>query len=201
METRQLIADADALGKSEEAVPWYRRSPPDALAILASSPSGLSSAEAARRLAESGPNTLTETKRVRPFAIFLAQFKNLIIWILIGAGIVSGALGEWVDSFAILAIVALNAIIGFYQEFSAEKSIAALRKMTAPRARVWRDQTITMIAASKVVPGDILELEAGDLVAADARLLEDASDLFDLRVIANEPSYVRPRALAWRPVV
>lgn len=157
------------------AVPWYRRSAEETLALLSSTAAGLSSAEAARRLAESGPNTLTETQRIRPLAILLAQFKSLIIWILIGAGVVSGALGEWLDSFAILAIVALNAIIGFYQEFSAEKSIAALRKMTAPRARVWRDGNVTTIAAGKVVPGDVLELEAGDLVTADSRLLESAS--------------------------
>ena len=151
---------------------WHRRSADETLALLASSSGGLSSAEATQRLVESGPNSLTETKRIRPLDIFFAQFRNLIIWILIGAGVVSGALGEWVDSIAILAIVVLNAVIGFYQEFSAEKSIAALRKMTAPRARVWRDGDVTTIAASNAVPGDLIELEAGDLVAADARLVE-----------------------------
>jgi Ca2+-transporting ATPase len=174
METRDTVVDEDALAAGD-AVPWYRRSAEETLAILSSESGGLSSAEAARRLAESGPNVLTESRRLRPLDIFFAQFKNLIIWILIGAGIVSGALGEWVDSVAILAIVVLNAIIGFYQEFSAEKSIAALRKLTAPRARVWRDGRVTTVAASTIVPGDVLELEAGDLVAADARLLESAS--------------------------
>lgn len=154
---------------------WHRSAVEEVLAILSVSSRGLSATEAAERLARLGPNTLTETKRIRPLAIFLAQFKSLIIWILIGAGFVSGALGEWLDAVAILAIVVLNAVIGFYQEFSAEKSIAALRKLTAPRARVWRDETITTVAASKIVPGDVLELEAGDLVAADARLLESAS--------------------------
>jgi Ca2+-transporting ATPase len=154
---------------------WHRSSTEGVLAILAASPRGLSSAEATERREKFGPNTLTETKRIRPLDIFFAQFKSLIIWILIGAGLVSGALGEWIDAVAILAIVVLNAVIGFYQEFSAEKSIAALRKLTAPRARVWRDGTVTMVAATKIVPGDILELEAGDLVAADARLIESAS--------------------------
>jgi P-type Ca2+ transporter type 2C len=164
-----------AAASERNAFPWFRQTSEKTLALLGTSGRGLSSVEAERRLTDTGPNALTETKRVRPLDIFLAQFKGLIVWILIGAGIVSGALGEWVDSFAILAIVALNAIIGFYQEFSAEKSIAALRKMTAPRARVWRDQTVTTVAASKIVPGDVLELEAGDLVAADARLLEEVS--------------------------
>ena len=87
----------------------------------------------------------------------------------------SGVLGEVVDAIAILAIVVLNAVIGFYQEFNAEKSIAALKKMTAPQAKVRRDGQVTSIPASGIVAGDILALEAGDLVAADARLLEAAS--------------------------
>jgi Ca2+-transporting ATPase len=169
------IAETETFPAHQALVPWYQCSADDTLSILSSTSSGLSSAEAARRLAETGPNTLTETKQIRPLGILLAQFKNLIIWILVAAGLVSGALGEWVDAVAILAIVALNAIISFYQEFSAEKSIAALKKMTAPRARVWRDGSLNTIAAGKVVPGDVLELEAGDLVAADARVLEAAS--------------------------
>ena len=88
---------------------------------------------------------------------------------------ISAVLGQGVDAIAILAIVVLNAIIGFYQEFKAEKSIAALKKMTAPHAKVRRDNRVTSISASEVVAGDILALEAGDLIAADARLLEAAS--------------------------
>ncbi len=136
---------------------------------------GLSSPEAARRLAANGPNELKEGKRISPLQIFLGQFKSLIIWILIVAGVVSGILGEAVDCIAILAIVALNAVIGFYQEFNAERSIAALKKMTAPRAKVRRDGKVTSISASDIAAGDIIELEAGDLVAADARLLEASS--------------------------
>lgn len=154
---------------------WHQSSAEEVLAIFSVSSRGLSSTEAADRLDKFGPNTLTETKRIRPFAIFLAQFKSVIIWILIGAAIVSGILREWIDAIAILSIVVLNALIGFYQEFSAEKSIAALRKMTAPRARVWRNGELLFLPARQVVPGDVLELEAGDLVAADARLLSSSS--------------------------
>jgi Ca2+-transporting ATPase len=142
---------------------------------LRSSFSGLTSAEAAGRLEQHGPNELKESKGVSLLHILLAQFNSLIVWILIVAGIISGVLGEVVDAMAIIAIVALNATIGFYQEYSAEKSIAALRKMTAPRAKVRRDGRIAVVAASEVVPGDVLELEAGDLVAADARLIEAVS--------------------------
>ena len=114
---------------------WHTRSPEDALAQLGSSGSGLSAADAAQRLAANGPNELTESKGVSPLQMFLGQFKSLIIWILIVAGVISGVLGEVVDAIAILAIVVLNAVIGFYQEFKAEESIAALKKMTAPRRR------------------------------------------------------------------
>jgi Ca2+-transporting ATPase len=162
----------DTLLAGEAVVPWYRRSAAETLSILSSTTTGLSAAEAGRRLAESGPNTLTETRRIGALGIFLGQFKSLLIWILIAAGLVSGVLGEWLDAVAIFAIVALNSVIGFYQEYSAEKSIAALKKMTAPQAKVWRDGNITTVPAAGLVTGDVVELEAGDLVAADARLLE-----------------------------
>ena len=154
---------------------WHNLSAEEVLAQLGSAAPGLSVAEAAQRLAVNGPNELKEGNRISPLQIFLGQFKSLIIWILIVAGVISGVLGEVVDAIAILAMVVLNAVIGFYQEFSAEKSIAALKKMTAPQAKVWRDGQLIVIPASGIVTGDILALEAGDLVAADARLLEAAS--------------------------
>ncbi len=155
--------------------PWHRLPREAVLAQLVSNSSGLTAQEAASRLAKFGRNELAEARPISPWAIFLGQFKNLIVWILIVAGVVSGLLGEVVDCIAILAIVALNAVIGFYQEFNAEKSIAALKKMTAPHAKVRRDGGVTSIPASEIVAGDIIELEAGDLVAADARLLEAVS--------------------------
>ncbi len=155
--------------------PWHNLSADEALAHLGSSTAGLSAQEAARRLAVDGPNEMKEGKRISPLRIFFGQFKSLIIWILIGAGVISGLLGEGVDAAAILAIVVLNAVIGFTQEFKADRSIEALKKMAAPQAKVRRDGQATSIPASGVIVGDILALEAGDLVAADARLLEAAS--------------------------
>ena len=154
---------------------WHCRTTEQVLANLATSDAGISSSEATRRLTRNGPNELRGATPISAWKIFGAQFTSLIIWILIGAAIVSGLLDEMADTLAILAIVLLNAFIGFYQEWNAEKSIAALKKMTAPHAEVWRDGTVTMIAAAEVVTGDVLELEAGDLVAADARLLQAAS--------------------------
>lgn len=153
---------------------WHALDEGAALAKVSSSRAGLTENEAARRLAERGPNELRQAAPIRPFMLFLAQFKSLIVWILVAAALVSGILGEWADCIAILAIVIANALIGFYQEYSAERSLAALRRMTAPKARVRRDGRSLSIPAAEVVPGDVLELEAGDLVPADARVLEAA---------------------------
>ena len=169
------MTPAPALPESAKTQAWHSLAAEEALTQFDSSAAGLSAQEAGLRLAANGPNALKEGKRISPVQIFLDQFKSLIIWILIAAGAVSGLLGEIVDASAILAIVVLNAVIGFYQEFNAEKSIDALKKMTAPQAKVWRDGKVTSISASGVVTGDILALEAGDLIAADARLLEAAS--------------------------
>ncbi len=133
---------------------------------------GLTTAEAAARLAEHGPNELAREEASSPVLLFLAQLKSPMIILLGIAAIVSGALGEVPEAVAIIAIVVLNAIVGFVQEFRAEKAVLALRNMTAPRARVIRDGHAALIAARDVVPGDVLLLESGDLVGADARLLE-----------------------------
>ncbi len=154
---------------------WHNRPAEEVLTQLGSTPAGLSAAEAAQRLAKDGPNELKEARRISGWRILARQFKSLVIWILIGAGVLSGVLGERVEAMAILAIVALNAAIGFYQEFKAEKSIAALRLLAAPQAKVLRDGTVVEIPATGLVVGDVLALEAGDLVAADARLLKLAS--------------------------
>jgi Ca2+-transporting ATPase len=154
---------------------WHGIQPADVFQRLDTRETGLTAPEAARRLVLQGPNTLKEGPRINPLMLFLGQFRSLLVGILIAAGIVSGLLGEWIDSVAILTIVALNAIIGFFQEYRAERSIAALGRMTAPRAKVRRDGQPGSIAAAEIVAGDVLILEAGDLVAADARLVQSAS--------------------------
>lgn len=174
---------------------WHNRSVEVVLAQVGSSLEGLSVDEAARRLAAHGPNQLKEAKPINPLEIFLGQFKSLIIWILIVAAVVSGVLGEVVDALAIIAIVVLNAVIGFYQEFNAEKSIAALNKLTAPRAKVRRGGKVVIIPAAEIVPGDVLELEAGDLVAADARLLEAMSLKCVESALTGESEAVTKRAV------
>jgi Ca2+-transporting ATPase len=153
---------------------WHQCSAAEVLAHFRSTPAGLATDEAILRLAANGRNELTEAPGVSAFQILLAQFNSLVIWILIAAALVAGVLGERVDAAAILAIVLLNAVVGFYQEFNAEKSITALRKMAAPHAKVIRDGKVSLIPATEIVVGDVLELESGDLVAADARILSAA---------------------------
>lgn len=163
------MTTAPAIAAQPNGKVWHRLSTEDVLAQLGSAATGLSTPEAARRLATNGSNELKEGTPISPLQMFLAQFKSLIIWVLIAAAVISGLLGERMDAVAILTIVILNAVIGFYQEFKAEKSIAALKKMTSPHATVRRDGQIASIPASGVVTGDILTLEAGDLIEADAR--------------------------------
>ncbi len=133
---------------------------------------GLSEVEAAARLAEHGPNLIAHDEGASPWVLLLAQVKSPVIGLLAVACVVSGALGELADAIAIGTIVVLNAIVGFAQEYRAERAILALRAMTAPRARVLRDGRARLLPATEIVPGDVLLLEAGDVVAADGRLLE-----------------------------
>src|SRR5690349_3309151 len=133
---------------------------------------GLTADQAAARLEQFGSNELARQKATPAWRVFLAQFKGALIWLLLGACVISAALGEVGDAIAIGAILLINAIVGFLQEYRAERAVLALRSMTAPHARVRRDGHAQVIPSAQVVPGDVLLLEAGDLVAADARLLE-----------------------------
>ncbi len=131
---------------------------------------GLNLSEAENRLKEYGYNQLEKKEGASPFMLFLGQFNNFIVWVLIAAAIVSGILGEWIDALAIIAIVIINAIIGFIQEYRAEKSLEATQKMSAPFSRVTRNGEIQSIPSRDIVPGDVVLLEAGDYVPADGRL-------------------------------
>lgn len=133
---------------------------------------GLPEKEAKLRLKEVGPNLLGKQKRTSPLIIFLQQFESVVIWVLLGAVLVSFLLDEKADAIAIFAIVILNAIIGFFLEYRADRAMLALQQMAAPKATVLRDGHARVIAASDIVPGDILLFESGDLIAADARLFE-----------------------------
>jgi Ca2+-transporting ATPase len=133
--------------------------------------SGLTSEQAAEKLQRFGRNQIEGKKGPSPLAIFLSQFGDFMIWVLIGAALVSGFLKEWVDAIAIIAIVILNAILGFIQEHKAEKSLAALKKLASPTSKVIRNGHHAVISSFELVSGDLIELEAGDNIPADSRLI------------------------------
>ncbi len=142
------------------------------LAALDARPEGLSAEEAARRQAEHGPNRLPESLSRGPLLRFLAQFHHVLIYVLLGAAMVTAALQHWVDTGVILAVVLANALIGYLQEGKAEAAMAAIRGMLAPRAAVLRDGRRVSVDGASLVPGDIVLLEAGDKVPADLRVIE-----------------------------
>ncbi|QSF47039.1 calcium-translocating P-type ATPase, SERCA-type [Paenibacillus tianjinensis] len=133
---------------------------------------GLSGETAAERRQESGYNELSEGKTVSPLTLLLNQFKDFMVLVLMGATLVSGLLGEYLDAITIVAIILLNGVLGFVQEFRAERSLRALKQLSAPSAKVLRDGKQEVIPARMLVPGDIVLLESGDRVPADVRWLE-----------------------------
>jgi Ca2+-transporting ATPase len=157
---------------------------------------GLKSSEARARLWRDGPNQLAQPKTSPWWRDFLEQFNQLVIWILIAATIVSGLLGDWLEAGSILAIVLLNAILGFFQERKAEEALASLRKLSSPSARVWRDGTLQNLAAEELVRGDVVELEAGDRVPADLRLTSSFGLKMDEAALTGESVPVEKDARA-----
>ncbi|MBK5926393.1 cation-translocating P-type ATPase [Rhodobaculum claviforme] len=169
------------------------------MAALETTPEGLAQDDAARRLAEHGPNALPEGRRVGPLRRLARQFNNLLILVLIVAAAITGALQHWVDTAVILAVVMINAVIGFVQEGKAEAALEALRDMLAPRAAVLRDGARTEVAAQDLVPGDVVLLEAGDKVPADLRLIEVASLSVEEAILTGESVPVRKATAAVAP--
>jgi len=153
---------------------WHQKDITSVFEKLHTSIHGLSSEKAQKLLEQYGPNELTEKKKKSPFMMFLDQFRDFMILVLIAAAIISGIIGEPSDTIAIIVILILNAVIGFIQEYRAEKAMAALKKMAAPSATVIRNGMPKTISASQLVPGDVVMLEAGKIVPADMRLVEAA---------------------------
>jgi Ca2+-transporting ATPase len=155
-------------------------------ALNTSSDKGLSSREAKARLEKYGHNELQKEKGITALQIFLNQFKNALIILLVFAAILSLFLGEALDSVAMFGIIALTAVLGFIQEYRAEKAVEELQKISAPTAKVLRNGKTTRIPAKDLVPGDILLLEAGDIIAADSRLVEVSSLQIDESSLTGE---------------
>ncbi len=190
---------------------WHALSPEDAVAALGSDlENGLTEAEHRERLTKFGRNELQERAGRTLWQMLLDQFNNFLILVLIAAAIISGLIGwseynrtgsttEFVDAGAILAIVILNAILGVIQEGRAEKALAALKKMSAPNARVLRDGHLVAIPSPELVPGDVVILETGNYVPADVRLVESVNLSIEEASLTGESVPVTKKALAVLP--
>lgn len=147
---------------------------------------GLTSQEAERRLKEYGYNVIENKKKISPFLIFFAQFNDFIVWVLIAATVISGAMGDMADAITILIIVIINAILGFVQEYKTEKSLEALKSLAAPTTKVIRNGHIQVINAELITIGDLVVLEAGDKVPADGMLMECSGMVVDESLLTGE---------------
>lgn len=182
-----------------DGTPWHALTPEEVLQRLESRPEGLDEAEAERRRERHGPNTIRAGRRVSPARIFLAQFTSPLIYILLIAAGISFAAEHGLDGWVILAIVILNALIGFFQEYRAERALEALRALAAPKATVIRGGEPVEIDAEQLVPGDILVIAAGDRVPADARVLEAANLQSEEAALTGESTPTRKHTHAMAP--
>lgn len=154
---------------------WHSLATEKVFAETGSSKNGLTAKAVEEKLQEYGPNELVEKVKKSPLVIFLNQFKDFMILVLIAAAIISGIIGDVSDTIIIIIIVLLNAIVGFVQEYQAEKSMEALKKMAALHSQVIREGETKTIDAAELVPGDLVVMEAGNVVPADLRLVETHS--------------------------
>lgn len=180
-----------------EQLKWHQLGKGELTQALNSIPEqGLAAAEAAERLQRDGHNELTEGKRVSPIMLFLNQFKDFMVLVLMGATLISGLLGEYLDAVTIIAIIVINSVLGFVQEFRAEKSLHALKEMSAPSAKVLRGGQMMDIPAKELVVGDVIVLESGDRIPADVRLLEANSCYTEESALTGESVPVGKHAMA-----
>ncbi len=170
---RRRQRHAAAAGQRREGVvaEWHHLSADQVLARVGAHESGLSTSQARRRLDEVGPNRLPEPRPRSALVRYLSQFHNLLIYVLLAAGVVTALLQHWLDAVVILGVVLVNAAIGFVQEGKAEDALKAIRQMLSPSAMTLRDNKLVTVEAADLVPGDIVQLQSGDKVPADVRLL------------------------------
>ncbi|ASS77216.1 ATPase [Tumebacillus algifaecis] len=168
----------------------------DVLQLLSVPPDGLTSGEVEKRRDQFGENRLNEAEQKSWLTLFLNQFRDFMVLVLLAATLVSGLLGEHADAITIIAIIIVNGFLGFYQELRAEKSLASLKQLTAPTAHVLRDGQKISVAATELVPGDVIFLESGDRVPADVRILECAGLEAEEAALTGESLPVQKSILA-----
>jgi len=180
------VTDRDRLAGGGPAAPWAETAAATADALETDPRRGLDRGEAAARLGSLGPNRIREEDGILWWRIVLRQFTSPLILILVAAAAISAAIGHAADAFTILAIVVLNGILGFAQEWRAERAVRALRRMLSPECRVRRDGVLATVAAETLVPGDLVTLESGDRVPADLRLVSAANIQVDESALTGE---------------
>jgi Mg2+-importing ATPase len=177
-ETPQVLPASDAAGGSEALETLYARH--------AATPQGLSAADAAARLASHGPNRVQDEQALGALRLALHQFESPLVLILVFAAVVALLMGEWMESFIIIAIVLGSTALGFAQEYRASTAVAQLRGQLALKVRALRDGRVQQVAVSEIVPGDVVVLSAGNLVPADGRVIEAADFLVSEASLTGE---------------
>jgi Ca2+-transporting ATPase len=166
---------------------WHRLSIDEALELLETDgKEGLTGTEANARLERYGPNALAEEEEKTLLQMFIDQFKDFLVLILVASTVIAAIMGEWVDASVIMAILILNAIMGVVQEGRAGKALAALKKMAVPVATVIRERRVQKISSEELVPGDVVLLQAGDFIPADVRLIETVNTQIDESALTGE---------------
>lgn len=180
-----------------EGKAWHQLNEGQLLEVLKSDiKKGLTPEEASQRFQDHGPNELAEKKGESPLKLLLSQFKDFMVLVLLGATVISGLLGEMLDALTIVAIILINGLLGFYQEYRAERSLRALKELTAPSAKVIRGGEYDLVPARTLVAGDIVLLESGDRVPADVRLIESNQCAIDEAALTGESVPVVKEAIA-----
>ncbi len=195
----RLALDVEIMAAVEVNLKWHALETSEVLDNLQTTKGGLSAKEAELRLQKFGFNELMGKKGVSVLQVFLGQFKDVFVVMLLAAILISVVVGEIVDASVILIIVALNAAVGFIQEYRSEKAMEAMKKMTAPKARLLRDGKEVTVPAREVVPGDIVLLESGDRVPADGRLVEAIDLKTSEAVLTGESTPVEKKTGALKP--
>ena len=180
---------------TEDRIPssesWHALEIDETIELLGSSRSGISEQSAHERRERYGANVLEEQEGVSPLKLILKQLKSPLIYLLAGAAVVSVIPGHYADAAVIGAVILLNTILGFFQEYRAERALESLRKMASPNARVLREENVRVVEAADVVPGDVLVLETGDRIAADARIIASDDLEVDESALTGESEPVR----------
>lgn len=182
--------DSSVTSGKDQPMNWHRLSIDAVFELLGSASGGLSSMKAEEKLLETGPNQLEEARKKTALSILLSQFTDVMILILLAAAVISAIIGEATDTVVIIVIVVLNAVIGFFQEYRAEKAMQALKQMSTTQAKTLRNGSVLSLPATELVPGDVVLLEAGNAVPADIRIIESVNLKIEEAALTGESQAV-----------